>query len=147
LAATRAGDQPLLVVLDDPKSTDARVEPALLREGAVEGSEAELLDDYNLCHVDVSTEYGKKVATAFKAKRFPHLAIIDKTGSVIIFAKSGKIDGPEFDTVLAKHRDGIRPAVRRVSYKLTDGSTGSTESATPVYRNPNYCPSCQRRSM
>jgi hypothetical protein len=147
LAATRAGEQPLLVVLDKPNSAEARIEPALLREGAAEGPEADLLDDYNLCHVDVTTDYGKKVAKAFKVKRFPHLAIIDRTGSVIIFAKSGKIDGPEFDTVLTKHRDGIRPAVRRVSYKLSDGTTSSTEEAKPVYRNPGYCPSCQRRSM
>ena len=132
---------------NEPNSADARIEPALLREGEAEGLEVELLDDYNLCHVDVTTDYGKKVAKAFKAKRFPHLAIIDRTGSVILFSKSGKIDAPEFETVLTKHRDGIRPAVRRVSYKLSDGTTGSTEEAKPVYRNPGYCPSCQRRSM
>jgi hypothetical protein len=148
LAETRSDGQPLLVVLDKPQSDDARIEPTLLGEGAAEGQKAEHLNEYNLCHVDVTTDYGQKVAKAFKAESFPHTAIIDKAGSVIIFAKSGKIDGSEWNTVLAKHKDGVRPAARRVSYKISDGSTsGTTQSATPVYRNPNYCPSCQRRSM
>ena len=37
LAATRAGDQPLLVVLDEPQAADARIEPALLGEGGSTG--------------------------------------------------------------------------------------------------------------
>jgi hypothetical protein len=143
LAATRAGDQPLLVVLDEPKSADARVEPALLREEAAVGQDSGLLRRYHLCHVDVSTRYGKKVARAFKARRFPHVAIIDKSGSVVIFAKSGKMAKNEWNEALRSHQDGTRP-MRHVSYKLTGDSDGSS---APVYRNNSYCPSCQRRSM
>jgi hypothetical protein len=142
LAATRSGDQPLLVVLDEPTTAEARVEPALLGEGTLNTSDAELLHRYHLCHVDVSTSYGKKVAGVFAAKRFPHVAIIDKSGSVIIYSRSGKIADGEWRTALRSHQDGTRP-LRHVSYKL---SGDASESSSPVYSNQSYCPSCQRRS-
>ena len=98
---------------------------------------------YRLCHVDVTTKYGKKVAGAFKAKRFPHVAIIDRSGSVVIYKKSGQIEATEWTTALKDHQEGNRVAARHVSYKL---NSDSAESATPAYSNSNYCPNCQRRS-
>jgi hypothetical protein len=150
LQATRAGSQPLLVVLDEPAQDEARLEPALLGEGEISGQEFELLQPYHLCHVDVTTEYGERVAKAFKAKNFPYTAIIDKSGSVIIFAKAGQMSADEWHEALKSHRDGQRPdaatshGMTHVSYKL---SGDATESASPEYVSPNYCPSCQRRSM
>jgi len=145
LAATRAGDQPLLVVLDEPGSAENRVEPKLLGEEKATERKFRLLRRYQRCHVDVSTPYGKKVAEAFKAKQFPHTAIIDKTGSAVIFAKTGKMDESEWDATLEKYQDGNKPTpARRVSYKIGGDSTEST--AQPL-SNPRYCPSCQRRSM
>jgi hypothetical protein len=142
LEETRAGDQPLLVVLDEPKTDDTRVEPALLGEGTANSPEAELLHRYHLCHVDASTPYGKKVAAVFAVKRLPHVAIIDKSGSVILYSKSGKIAQNEWRTALRSHQDGTRP-LHRISFKLTGDSSES--SSTPDYSNPSYCPSCQRR--
>jgi hypothetical protein len=87
------------------------------------------------------------VADAFEAKRFPHVAIIDRSGSVVIFAKSGKMGADEWTGMLKTHQEGKRPGAgltRRVSYKL---SGDAPEPSAPVYRNHNYCPSCQRRSM
>ena len=153
LAATRSGNQPLLVVLDKPGTADASVEPALLSKGQSEGQDAELLHHYQLCHVDATTDYGQKVAKAFDAKTLPHTAIIDKSGSVVIYSKSGKIDGREWNTALAKYRDGERPLVRKlrhVSMKLTDGTTQSTAtmepSEKPVRTGGSYCPNCQRKA-
>ena len=142
LAETRAGDQPLLVVLDEPKSADASVEPALLGEGEAITPDAELLHRYHLCHVDASTPYGKKVAAVFAVKRLPHVAIIDKSGSVIIYSKSGRIANGEWRTALRSHQDGIRP-LRHISYKLSGEASDS--SAPPVYTNGSDCPNCQRR--
>lgn len=139
LEATKAGEQPLLVVLDKPEADDARMEPELMDEGAETGEEAELLRPYNLCHVDASSDYGQKVAKAFKADRFPHVAIIDKSGKQVIFHKSGRFAAKEWRDVLEKFRDGERP-IRQVSYKVIGGTSSS-------FSNPNYCPSCQRRSM
>jgi hypothetical protein len=144
LEASRADKSPLLVVLDNPNSEEARVEPALLDGKSPSGKQAELLRPYRLCHVDVTTDYGQKVAKAFQAKSFPHVAIIDKTGSSVIFRKTGKIEATEWEQALKLHRNGEVAArtVSHVTYK---------PAASPVIYggsvSGSYCPSCQRQSF
>ena len=121
LEETRLGQDPLLVVLDNPKSKEARLEPALMSEDKPMTENSKLLKPYRLCHVDVSTEYGQKVAKVFNAKEFPHVAIIDKTGSLVIFKKTGQIDSAEWQKILTSHKTG--------------------ESAT------SNCPNCQRNKF
>lgn len=121
LEETRAGQDPLLVVLDKPSSKDARLEPALLSEDKATGENSKLLKPYRLCHVDVSTEYGQKVAEVFHAKEFPHVAIIDKSGSMVIFKKTGQIDTAEWEKILTNNKSGERPS--------------------------KYCPNCQRNKF
>src|SRR6478672_3679653 len=123
LEETRSGQDPLLVVLDKPNSKEARIEPALLSEEKATSDNSKLLKPYRLCHVDVTTEYGKKVAEVFHAKEFPQVAIIDKTGSVVIYKKSGQIDQDEWKKILASHKTGERP------------------SSHP------FCPNCQRQQF
>jgi hypothetical protein len=139
LEATRTADAPLLVVLDKPKSRVARLSPELF-EGKAAGENA-LLKPYQLCHVDVTTGYGKKVAKAFHAKTFPHVAIIDKTGSTVIFSKAGNIQAEEWQRILTRNKSGeksLAKNVSRTSYKpITGGSNGA---------KPN-CPNCQRNSF
>lgn len=118
LEATRSGQDPLLVVLDKPNSKEARIEPALLSEDKAGGETSKLLRPYRLCHVDVTTDYGQKVAEAFHAKEFPHVAIIDKTGSMVIYKKTGQIDSAEWQKILTSNKSGERPS--------------------------SYCPNCQR---
>ena len=147
LQATREGDQPLLVVLDKPNSEDARVEPTLLSEGSISGQPVESLKPYQLCHVDVTSEYGKKVADAFHATSFPHVAIIDKTGSVIIHRQTGKIDAAGWEKMLTEYKAGQRASaktVSHVSYKPVEGVT--YEGSTSAISKP-YCPSCQARQF
>jgi hypothetical protein len=142
LKATRKADAPLLVVLDKPSSKEARLAPELLNEEMSDAEANELLQPYQLCHVDVTTTYGKKVAKAFHVKSFPHVAIIDKTGSKVIFRKSGEIKTAEWERILARHKSGDRSlakSVSRTSYK----PAGS--SSSEVLR-PN-CPNCQRNSF
>ena len=124
LEATRAGQDPLLVVLDKPNSDDARLEPALLSEDKTDGDTSKLLSPYRLCHVDVTTEYGQKVAKAFHVQTFPSVAIIDKTGSVVIYKKSGQINEDEWKQMLQSHKSGER-------------------SVTASSDKP-FCPNCQR---
>lgn len=120
LEETRNGQDPLLVVLDKPNSKESRIEPALLSENSASGDNTKLLRPYRLCHVDVSTDYGQKVAKAFHAKDFPQVAIIDKTGSTVIFKKSGKIQPTEWKDILTSYKSGDRPTSKA------------------------YCPNCQR---
>jgi hypothetical protein len=121
LKETRAGQDPLLVVLDKPNSKEARISPALLSEDKASGDTSKLLQPYRLCHVDVTTDYGQKVAKAFNAKEFPHVAIIDKTGSMVIYKKTGQIDSAEWQKILTSHKTGERPS--------------------------SYCPNCQRNKF
>ena len=130
----------MLVVLDKPAATDARVAPELLAASNADPNEAELLKPYELCHVDVTTEYGQKVADAFKAKTFPYVAVIDKTGSVIIFSKTGKMASDEWNRLLNTYKSGDRSlAVTRVTYKIVNPA-GNTYMG-------GYCPTCQQRSF
>jgi hypothetical protein len=142
LEATRAADAPLLVVLDKPKSKDARLAPELLNAKKAEGSDGALLKPYQLCHVDVSTAYGKKVAKAFHATTFPQVSIIDKTGKTVIFTKTGDIKPEEWQQILVRHKSGDKSLAKTVSrtvYKPL--SSGSSDGARP------YCPNCQRNSF
>lgn len=139
LEATRAADAPLLVVLDKPNSKEARLSPELLSETG-EGSDAALLKPYQLCHVDVTTSYGKKVAKAFHATTFPHVAIIDKTGSTVIDTKKGNIEADEWQRMLTKNKSGDKSLAKKVSRTTYKPITGGS-SAKP------YCPSCQRNSF
>ena len=133
LEATRAGQDPLLVVLDKPSSDEARIEPALLSENDASGDNSKLLTPYRLCHVDVTTEYGQEVAKAFHAKDFPHVAIIDKTGSVVIFKKTGQIKQDEWSKILTSYKSGDRAVAHTTMKPISDGS------AKP------FCPNCQRQ--
>jgi hypothetical protein len=135
LEATRAGNGPLLVVLDKPSSDNARIEPALLSEDNASSDDAKLLHPYELCHVDVTTDYGKKVANAFHATKFPQVAIIDKTGSVVIYRKAGQIKQDEWKEILTNYKSGERSAITHVTLKPTSDSSSDKP----------FCPYCQRQ--
>jgi hypothetical protein len=145
LQATRDGNQPLLIVLDKPNSEDARIEPTLLSEGEIGGKSVEALKPYQLCHVDVTSDYGKKVAEAFHAKTFPAVAIIDKTGSVIIHRQNGKIDAAVWEKMLKEHKDGLRPTAKTVSHVTYKAVSGSSYEGANTGRP--YCPSCQAKQF
>lgn len=146
LESTRAEAKPLLVVLDKPADAESRLDPELLSEDAISGQERKLLRPYELCHVDVSTKYGKRVAKAFQAKDFPYMAIIDKTGSEVIFSKAGKIQQGQWAKTLLAHTKGTRGGrVSHVSYKPSDESLGFKSPSDPS-DDDSYCPSCQRKA-
>lgn len=141
LEATRAADAPLLVVLDKPNSKDARLSPDLLNTKQAKGSDAALLKPYRLCHVDVTTDYGKKVAKAFEAKTFPQVSIIDKTGEKVIFSKAGEIQPDEWRRILIRHKSGDRGVARAVIRKTFKPFSESNSLSRP------NCPNCQRNSF
>jgi hypothetical protein len=136
LAATRATDnQPLLVVLDNPAEETERINPSLLTPAIdVEKAEAPALGAYRLCRIDVTSEYGKKVAEVFKAKKFPYVAIIDRTGSVILHSQTGPVDVKVWDEQLIRYQDGNQPIRVHVARPNYDSGNGSS----------SYCPNCQR---
>jgi hypothetical protein len=142
LAATRSVQRPLLVVLDIPSNPQARINGSLL---SAEGQQAKLLESYELCHVDVSTEYGQRVAKAFRATQFPHTAIIDRKGAVVLFKKPGQMAESEWSATLAKYQTGERSLATSQTAYFRGNSI--LPSSYPVMTNSSYCPSCQRRAM
>lgn len=158
LAQTKQDHQPLLVVLEAPEDEAKSLDADLLK--AESGSFP--LDSYALCRIDVTTEYGKKVAEGFKVTQFPHVAIIDKSGSVILQRVSGEVSTDQWKSVLARHAEGNRAGQTRYTVAkpvVTDSSTATviSQPATPVY-TPSFsapvsypaakpfCPSCQLRN-
>lgn len=137
LAASRADARPLLIVLDNPSDPKSAVEEDQL---AAKGAQEELLGAYECCHVDVTTEYGKKVADAFKADEFPFAAIIDKTGSVVLHKTAGKVSDQKWQETLATYKAGERKTKALQTSYFRGGVSTSVQS-------PSYCPSCQRRAQ
>lgn len=155
LTQTKQDHQPLLVVLEDPADEAKSLDADLLKAE----SGAFPLDSYALCRIDVTTEYGRKVAEGFKVTEFPHVAIIDNSGSVILQRVSGEVSNDQWKSVLARHADGNRAGQTRYTVAkpvVTDGTTATvvSEPATQVYAPTMsapvsypaarpYCPSCQ----
>jgi hypothetical protein len=145
LEATKSANSPLLVVLDKPNSDTQRIAPELLGKTGTQ-AQSQLLQPYTLCHVDVTTDYGKKVASAFRATSFPHVAIIDKTGSTVIYRATGDIDAALWQQVLTRHKNGERARPQAVSH-VTYKPAGSVIYSDPMVGGGAYCPSCQRQSF
>jgi hypothetical protein len=142
LAKTRATDnQPLLVVLEKPSSDSEQLTPAILASTSdKESTGTPVLEAYRLCRIDASSEYGKKVAEVFDAEAFPFVAIIDRTGSVILHSQSGPVDAEAFGAKLTQYQDGKRPVRVQVARPSYD-----EDFSMPVYSQPSSsCPNCQR---
>ena len=162
LEETKQENQPLLVVMDIPGDDAQSLDPELLK---AEGG-ALPLAKYALCHIDASTEYGKKVAEGFKVTEFPHVAIIDKSGSVILHRVEGDVEKAEWLSVLLKHQEGQRVGQPRYTVAkpvvsqpavvaqptTTVAPTTYTPTVNPTISYPSapvsqpYCPSCQLRN-
>ncbi|MEX0712306.1 MAG: hypothetical protein WD278_08145, partial [Pirellulales bacterium] len=117
LEATKAARKPLLVVLDDPSDRRLRVEQVSRRD---EQGADDLLAKYTLCHVDVSTAYGREVARRFRAREFPSTAIIDREGRTVIFSKAGHFSDESWRATLSSYRDGrwATAALQRLPLRL-----------------------------
>ncbi len=127
LAAAKADNKPLLVVLHKPDQPEQSIQQVSYvptpEQDAVTGN-------YHLCKIDVSSPTGKAVADAFKATSFPQTVITDKRAEKIILRKTGAFSDGEWTTTLSDYRRGVRP----ISYSST--FTGAING---------YCPSCQGR--
>jgi hypothetical protein len=106
LKTTKQAARPLLIVIDQQPKWLAHVEPA---SDAGQPVPASLLQKYTLCHVDATTAYGKAVAKAFGTSTFPTTVIIDKSGSVQLVRKTGRLRADALASLLVEHQRGMRP--------------------------------------
>lgn len=109
LEATRAAGKPLLIVIDNPEETAQRLAQLDALVSLVAASGSNPLRNYVLCRVDVRTRYGKAVAEAFRTTTFPHTVVIDRTGSVKLFKKTGQFTASQWTGMLTRYQDGVRP--------------------------------------
>jgi hypothetical protein len=134
-----AEQKPLLVVLEDSTKPEGRFDQQSL---ASQESQVKLLQNYQLCRMDVGTEYGKRVAAAFGAKEFPFTAITDKSANYITFETSGTMSSEQWEQTLTHRMDGHLgdPTLQRVeaSKIITSWPTDVIQSS------PSYCPNCVR---
>lgn len=165
LTQTKQENQPLLIVLEDSSDASKSFDPSLLN---AEGG-ALPLESYALCRIDASTEYGKKVAEGFKVTEFPHVAIIDQSGSVILRRVKGEVSKAEMLSVLLKHQNGQRvgqtrytvakpvvstpvATVQPITVQPAAAPSTYVPSFQPAVQYPSapvaqpYCPSCQLRN-
>lgn len=112
LQQARAAGKPLLIVLDSPAESAAQ----LPQVSDADAQHRALLAQYVLCRVDVSTKYGQAVAAAFQATRFPHTAIIDRSGRYKIFKYTGQLSAQQWQATLTHYRTGQAPGTSAVSY-------------------------------
>ncbi|NOY30137.1 MAG: hypothetical protein GXP28_08150 [Planctomycetes bacterium] len=140
LAATRTDSRPLLIILDVP--SDPKL-AARSKQLETTGEQSELLGAYQRCRIDVSTEYGKKIAKIFGAKEFPFTVIIDKTGSVVLCKKTGQLTEEQWHATLATYQKGEQqaPTIHTAFYRgagtMFDTNDGSTKIAIPSAAHAN----------
>lgn len=145
LAATRSDHRPLLIVLDVPSDSATATEDEVTDGKPLEtiDEQSELLSAYQRCRIDVSTEYGKKVARLFGAKKFPFTAIIDKTGSVVLCKKTGQLTEEQWHATLATYQKGERkaPTIHTAFYRgagtMFDDNGASTKITIPAAAHTN----------
>ena len=146
----KTAERPLLIVMEDPSKPETRLNET---EFTSAGRNAELLKKYQLCRIDVTTEYGRKVAEAFKASEFPYTACTDKTASFITYRGAGQMTSESWESVLSAHSDGAMTTSEvHQTYRPVFEQQSPIKSATPVYTipsyqdpySPNYCPNCVR---
>jgi hypothetical protein len=123
--------RPLLIVLEDPEKPAAKFDDLKL---ASKAGQKQLLENYKLCRVDVSTPYGKKVKEAFRANELPYTAITDKSAQFITFRGGGDMQPNDWTAALSKHKEGQIVGQVRVSNKQQ--AVRSNEQ--PTYQQFNF---------
>ena len=108
LAVCRAAEKPLLIVLEEPEQPSFKIQSASL---ITKETNHQLLANYTLCRVDVTTPYGQSVAKCFKVEKFPFTAIIDKRGSHILYKKTGVFLEKDWLNTLVEYKSGERKTV------------------------------------
>ena len=96
----QAAKRPMLLVLEDPKQRKK------LDETKLSKNERTILtkEKFELCRVDVTTDYGKRVAQAFGAKTFPYTVVTDDASKNIVYRKPGPMSQSDWTLALAKPR-------------------------------------------
>lgn len=96
--SAQAAKRPLVVVIEDP-STEQKLDEDSLSD---DSRDILLKEDFELVRVNATTEYGKRVARAFGAKKLPYIAVTDEMSNRIVFRKAGRMSKTDWTLALAE---------------------------------------------
>lgn len=99
LAIARNAERPLLLVLEKPTDPGGRLDEQLF-----DNTTPELLKTYQFCRVDITTEYGSKVAALYGATTYPYTVITDASCRKIVFRGTGRFTPARWRKTLETYR-------------------------------------------
>ena len=138
--AAADGQKPLLVVLENSADPAGRLDLQSL--GSAE-KQAELMQHYQLCRMDVATPYGKRVAEAFGVTQYPFTAITDKTARYITYRSSGVPSADHWLATLETRQSGATPVAEQPVMRV-EAAKIITGWPTLQPQDESYCPKCVR---
>ena len=97
LRSARSTQRQLLVVLEDTSRTEGR----WTHSGNVLASVRQtVLNEYELCCIDVTTTYGRRIADVFGATTFPYTIVTNRSATRIMHRKTGRLTPEDWKLVL-----------------------------------------------
>jgi hypothetical protein len=133
--------RPLLVVLENPEDPAGRFNSD---QFAGDDAQRELLGHFQLCRMDVTTDYGKRVAAAFGAKKFPFTAITDKSARYITFQAAGPMTSEQWQQTLSSRMEGPVTATQPTTRRVEASKVITSWPSDAIYSVPSSCPNCIR---
>ena len=122
-----AAQKPLLVVLEDPTKKDRCFNDESL---ASHEEQFDLLKHFQLCRVDVTSPYGKRVADALGVTELPYTAITDKTAKFITFRSAGSMSPAHWAKTLNERKSGERVMMPAAGWQLGRADDGRMAAGT-----------------
>jgi hypothetical protein len=124
--AAQESRRPLLVILNSgPSTAESSVKPEDIRKARVR---RELLKQYTVVVVDVSTEAGRRTHHLFGAPALPYVSVIDKQQKYQLYQSSKPHAAADWNLLLEKHKDGTLEVAKSPS----NCCTGTRASRLPV---------------
>lgn len=123
LEAARESERPMLVLLENPGDKDNKFTDIW------DEKLSPLLDKFVVCRVDVSTDYGKKVAEVYDATSTPYSVITDKTCRRIVFRGLGEFPAESWRRTLEFYGGDL--AVPNIQPHTEFSATAESEKPSP----------------
>ena len=102
--AAQSSQRPLVVVLENPGRLQ-RLDDSQLGS---KNKQTLQKQQFELVRINVGTNYGRRVAEAFGATRFPYTAVTDQISKRIVFRKSGPMHEQDWTLAIAKSLNTTR---------------------------------------
>lgn len=127
LAAARCAQRPLIVVLEEPTAESGRLKA--LADARIQP----VLKHYEVCRVDITSDYGRKVAEVYGAHSVPYSVITDKNCRQIVYRGEGNFTSEYWLSTLETHKGDLNPS----QPKRADETNADRDAPRSVFSHPN----------